>query len=111
MSTSARASEPTGLGRARRRISIVMLGSLLAAVVVAVAGASVPAGRAHEIVAAKSAANRAVALRDARGRLALFDALPGSVAEEDRPSGIGNRLSGQGAIPGDSRQVHEFRFL
>jgi hypothetical protein len=111
MSTNARSSQPTGVWSARRRIPIVVLGALLAAVVCAVAGATAHTGRAHEIVASRSAANRAVARHEARRRLALFDALPGAVVRRHRPTGIGGRLRGQGPIPGDSRQVHEFRFL
>lgn len=66
---------------------------------------------AAQVVAEESAANRAVARHDAHRRLRLFDALPGAVPYCDRPSGIGKKLSGQGPFPGDSRQVHYFRFL
>jgi hypothetical protein len=73
--------------------------------------ARVSPSRAHEIVVEKSAANRAVARRDARRRLALFDSLPGAVPHRRRPSGIDGTLRAQGPIPGDSRQVHAFGFI
>jgi hypothetical protein len=99
------------------RSRIISAGTLAAALALGCvlgsgsAGATVSPRGAREVVVERSAANRAVARHDARRRLALFDALPGAVPHRQRPSGIGDLLRGTGPIPGDSRHVHEVRFL
>lgn len=64
----------------------------------------------REIVAHKSEMNRQIAKRDAERRLGLISLPPGAVSSDGRPSGIGNRLSEPGAIPGGVRRVSAHRF-
>lgn len=98
--------------RRRTAIGVTAIALLLTGALVAVALSS--AARrpsAAQVVAEESAANRTIARHDAQRRLALFSALPGAVPHPHQPAGIGKKLSGEGPVPGDSRQVHFFRFF
>jgi hypothetical protein len=77
---------------------------------VSAAPAPVSATRAHEIVIAESARNRARALRSAERRLGSIELPAGAATSANRPTGIGELLSEPAAIPGGHRHVATHRF-
>lgn len=94
--------------------AIALMTALLAAMLSAsngsAPGAATSARQASEIVAKRSAKNRAVARRDANRRLGMISLPPGAATSQVRPKGIGRRLGEPREVPGGVRHVSQHRF-
>jgi hypothetical protein len=98
--------------KARALPALLVTAALLASLAAGAAGtaAAGPSTPPRGSVAERSARNRARAKRTAMRRVATVRLPAGAEASPERPSGVGELLTGPGAIPGGHRHTTAHRF-